>query len=232
MRWGGRGAAAAGCQRFRGGLPPRCGPRQRASGRSQSLAGTRPAAAGDPRPGRRRRRGGPHRVRPRAGPRRDRREDRRGAVCCGGGGAGRLVRGPGAGHGRPPGDRALERGRPAGARLGTGRAGRPLPARAWMALRRLGWGAAPPDGVTVNDRIVRMAQEQAGRTLRSACWRTALTRAVTRPGPPTRPSGRRRNGTRSAPRCPAGSTCRPRSSAPAPARPPVSCTTRGGSRRT
>ena len=56
--------------------------------------------------------------------------------------------------------------------------GRPLSAQAWMALRRLGWGAAAPDGVTVNDRIVRMAQEQAGRTLRSACWRAGLTRAV------------------------------------------------------
>jgi hypothetical protein len=57
--------------------------------------------------------------------------------------------------------------------------GRPLPSQAWMALRRLGWGAVPPDGVTVNDRMVRMAQEQAGRTLRSACWRDSLTRAVT-----------------------------------------------------
>jgi hypothetical protein len=56
--------------------------------------------------------------------------------------------------------------------------GRPLPAQAWMALRRLGWGAAPPDGVTVNDRIIRMAQEQAGRILRSACWRAGLTRAL------------------------------------------------------
>jgi hypothetical protein len=65
--------------------------------------------------------------------------------------------------------------------LSSGRdgAGRPLPSQAWMALRRLGWDAAPPDGVTVNDRIVRMAQEQAGRTLRSACWRDDLTRAVT-----------------------------------------------------
>jgi hypothetical protein len=57
--------------------------------------------------------------------------------------------------------------------------GRPLPSRAWMALRRLGWGTAPPGGVTVNDRVVRMAQEQAGRALRSACWRNALIRAVT-----------------------------------------------------
>jgi IS605 OrfB family transposase len=65
--------------------------------------------------------------------------------------------------------------------LASGRdaAGRPLPSQAWMALRRLGWAAVPPDGVTVNDRIARMTQELAGRTLRSACWRDALTRAVT-----------------------------------------------------
>jgi hypothetical protein len=56
---------------------------------------------------------------------------------------------------------------------------RPLPAAAWMALRRLGWAASAPEGVTVNDRIARMAQEQAGRILRSACWRAALTAAVT-----------------------------------------------------
>src|SRR6185437_7184488 len=56
--------------------------------------------------------------------------------------------------------------------------GRPLPAQAWMGLRRLGWAAVPPAGVKVNDRVVRMAQEQAGRTQRSACWRDALTRAI------------------------------------------------------
>ena len=76
-----------------------------------------------------------------------------------------------AGHWNPAGLASLASGRDA--------AGRPLPAMAWMALRRLGWGTAPPDGVTVNDRVVRMAQEQAGRALRSACWRDALTRAVT-----------------------------------------------------
>ncbi|WP_258572674.1 zinc ribbon domain-containing protein [Streptomyces sp. KM273126] len=47
-----------------------------------------------------------------------------------------------------------------------------------MALRRLGWTAGPAAGVMVNDRIVRMAQEQAGRALRSACWRAGLTSAV------------------------------------------------------
>jgi hypothetical protein len=56
--------------------------------------------------------------------------------------------------------------------------GRKLPSNAWMALRRLGWSAAPPEGVKVNDRIVRMAQEQAGRALRSAKWRADLTAGV------------------------------------------------------
>ena len=56
--------------------------------------------------------------------------------------------------------------------------GRPLPSQAWMALRRLGWAAPVPEGITVNDRVVRMAQEQAGRLLRSAGWRAALTGAV------------------------------------------------------
>ncbi|MFC9633241.1 zinc ribbon domain-containing protein [Streptomyces mirabilis] len=56
--------------------------------------------------------------------------------------------------------------------------GRRLPSNAWMALRRLGWNPAVPCGVTVNDRIVRMAQEQAGRALRSAHWRVELTAGV------------------------------------------------------
>lgn len=56
--------------------------------------------------------------------------------------------------------------------------GRALPSNAWMALRRLGWTVNPPEGVRVNDRIVRMAQEQAGRLLRSAKWRADLTTGV------------------------------------------------------
>lgn len=56
--------------------------------------------------------------------------------------------------------------------------GRKLPSNAWMALRRLGWTVTPPDGVRVNDRIVRMAQEQAGRTLRSVHWRAELAGGV------------------------------------------------------
>ncbi|MGW7516819.1 zinc ribbon domain-containing protein [Streptomyces sp. NPDC054796] len=56
--------------------------------------------------------------------------------------------------------------------------GRKLPSNAWMALRRLGWAVAPPKGVTVNDRIVRMAQEQAGRAVRSAKWRADLAAGI------------------------------------------------------
>ncbi|MEV6038690.1 transposase [Nonomuraea sp. NPDC052116] len=56
--------------------------------------------------------------------------------------------------------------------------GRRLPSQAWMALRRLGGTAGAPEGVTVNDRIVRMSQEQAGRLLRSAAWRAGVTAGV------------------------------------------------------
>ncbi|MGW5669809.1 hypothetical protein, partial [Micromonospora sp. NPDC003776] len=56
--------------------------------------------------------------------------------------------------------------------------GRRLPSNAWMALRRLGWTVTAPAGVRVNDRIVRMAQEQAGRALRSVTWRADLTAGV------------------------------------------------------
>ncbi|MGX1912000.1 zinc ribbon domain-containing protein [Streptomyces phaeochromogenes] len=66
--------------------------------------------------------------------------------------------------------------------------GRKLPSSAWMALRRLGWAVGAPDGIKVNDRIVRMAQEQAGRALRSAKWRCDLTAGVlsTWPADPAR----------------------------------------------
>ncbi|MEU1046010.1 zinc ribbon domain-containing protein [Streptomyces sp. NPDC005897] len=56
--------------------------------------------------------------------------------------------------------------------------GRKLPPNASMALRRLGWAVTAPASVKVNDRIVRMAQEQAGRALRSTKWRVDLTAGV------------------------------------------------------
>ncbi|WP_222870535.1 zinc ribbon domain-containing protein [Micromonospora sp. MP36] len=74
-----------------------------------------------------------------------------------------------------------ERWNPAGVEVlasGVDASGRKLPPNAWMALRRLGWTVAAPAGVRVNDRVVRMAQEQAGRALRSASWRADLTAGV------------------------------------------------------
>ncbi|WP_181804130.1 zinc ribbon domain-containing protein [Streptomyces shenzhenensis] len=62
-------------------------------------------------------------------------------------------------------------------------AGHGLSSNAWMALRRLGWSTAPAEGVRVNDRIVRMAQEQAGRLLRSVKWRADMTTGVIRTWP-------------------------------------------------
>ncbi|MEV0399442.1 zinc ribbon domain-containing protein [Actinoallomurus sp. NPDC050550] len=57
-------------------------------------------------------------------------------------------------------------------------AGRALPSNAWMALRRLGWGVTVHAGVKVNDRIVRMAQEQAGRVLRGAQHRAETVAGI------------------------------------------------------
>ncbi|MFD8632954.1 zinc ribbon domain-containing protein [Streptomyces sp. NPDC059533] len=69
--------------------------------------------------------------------------------------------------------------------------GRKLPPNAYTALRRLGWTIAPPPGIRVNDRIVRMAQEQAGRALRSAQWRADLTAGIlaTWPADPAKRTG-------------------------------------------
>ncbi|MFD8086136.1 zinc ribbon domain-containing protein [Kitasatospora sp. NPDC059722] len=86
--------------------------------------------------------------------------------------AGRLV----AEHWNTPDVHILASGEDAG--------GRKLPPNAWMALRRLGWTVAAP--AKVNDRIVRMAQEQAGRSLRAVAWRAGLVSGVlaTWPGDP------------------------------------------------
>ncbi|WP_067826751.1 zinc ribbon domain-containing protein [Nocardia inohanensis] len=63
--------------------------------------------------------------------------------------------------------------------------GRKLPSNAWMALRRLAWTVTCE--AKTNDRIVRMAQEQTGRTLRSVRWRAELIAGIlaTWPGDPT-----------------------------------------------
>src|SRR5258705_4398941 len=46
--------------------------------------------------------------------------------------------------------------------------GSTLPEHGWMALRRLGAVATAPDGVTVSDRVRRIAEEHAARLLRLA----------------------------------------------------------------
>jgi hypothetical protein len=66
---------------------------------------------------------------------------------------------------------------------GAGPDGQPLPKMAWMTLRRLGWDAGVPDGIVVNDRVRRIAQEQAGRVLRAADWRAAVTAGILRTWP-------------------------------------------------
>ncbi|MFI9365128.1 zinc ribbon domain-containing protein [Kitasatospora sp. NPDC053057] len=54
--------------------------------------------------------------------------------------------------------------------------GRTLPSNAWMSLRRLGWTVN--SSAKVNDRIVRAAQEQAGRSLRSVKWRADVVAGI------------------------------------------------------
>lgn len=70
--------------------------------------------------------------------------------------------------------------RPDLARLASGRdcSGGRLPSNAWMAVRTLGWGASVPAGLYLPDRVRRVAEEQAGRALRSAWWRSEITDAV------------------------------------------------------
>jgi hypothetical protein len=61
---------------------------------------------------------------------------------------------------------------------GVGPDGRALPAKGWMALRRLGWAAVAPGGVYVPDRVRRVAEEAAARVLRSAVHRRAVVHAI------------------------------------------------------
>ncbi|MFI7454291.1 zinc ribbon domain-containing protein [Nonomuraea sp. NPDC049714] len=61
---------------------------------------------------------------------------------------------------------------------GVGLDGRALPAKGWMAVRRLGWGAAAPVGVYVSDRVRRCAEEEAARALRLALYRRAVLAAI------------------------------------------------------
>ena len=62
---------------------------------------------------------------------------------------------------------------------GVGADGRGLPRQAYMAVRRLGWGASPPESVYVSDRVLRCAEEAAGRGLRLAVHRRPIVAAIT-----------------------------------------------------
>jgi hypothetical protein len=62
--------------------------------------------------------------------------------------------------------------------VGVGPDGRALPVKGWMALRRLGWAAAAPEGVYVSDRVRRAAEELAARALRSAVHDRAVVQAI------------------------------------------------------
>jgi hypothetical protein len=61
---------------------------------------------------------------------------------------------------------------------GVGPDGRVLPAKGWMALRRLGWTAPAPAGVYVSDRVRRCAQEEAARALRLGVYRREVLQAI------------------------------------------------------
>lgn len=63
-----------------------------------------------------------------------------------------------------------------------------LPKHALAALRRLGWLTAPPADIYANDRVIRMAQQQAGQLLRSGAWRDTLASGIiaTWPDNPTK----------------------------------------------
>ncbi|MEV6866893.1 hypothetical protein AB0M44_38615 [Streptosporangium subroseum] len=56
--------------------------------------------------------------------------------------------------------------------------GRVLPAKGWMAVRRLGWGCTAPLGVYMPERVRRIAEEEAARALRLALHRRAVVAAV------------------------------------------------------
>jgi Putative transposase DNA-binding domain len=62
--------------------------------------------------------------------------------------------------------------------LGVGPDGRALPAKGWMAMRRLGWAAVTPEDVYVSDRVRRVAEEAAARALRLAAYRRTVVNAI------------------------------------------------------
>src|SRR5574341_2535824 len=62
--------------------------------------------------------------------------------------------------------------------VGVGPDGRVLPASGWMTMRRLGWATTSPGNLHVSDRVRRVAEEAAARTLRLALHRRGTIRAL------------------------------------------------------
>jgi len=61
---------------------------------------------------------------------------------------------------------------------GVGPDGRVLPSKGWMAIRRLGWCAGTLKGIYVSDRVRRVAEEAAIRSLRLAVHRRGIIQAI------------------------------------------------------
>jgi hypothetical protein len=61
---------------------------------------------------------------------------------------------------------------------GVDAAGRKLPSKGWMALRRLGWTVSAAPGVRVPDRVARAAEEEVARALRLTLHRRAVVTAI------------------------------------------------------
>jgi hypothetical protein len=63
--------------------------------------------------------------------------------------------------------------------------GRKLPSKGYVALRRLGWRVVPPDGVRVNDRFLRVVEENVARSLRLTLHRKVILEEVLKTWPKT-----------------------------------------------
>jgi transposase len=65
--------------------------------------------------------------------------------------------------------------------LASGRSsdGRGLPLKGWMTVRRLGWSAKATDATYSSDRVRRVAEEAAARTLRAAVHHRSIIAAIT-----------------------------------------------------
>jgi transposase len=65
--------------------------------------------------------------------------------------------------------------------------GRKLPSQGYMALRRLGWHASAMKGVKVNDRFLRVVEENVARSLRLGLYRKAIVEGVLKTWPAQAP---------------------------------------------